>query len=82
MSNECNNMTDRTLEAIGEHCPDIEELSIQMNDEIHAESFGRMTSLKTLVISNPFAMQGVAGASRKTASWRPSGNSKNSSASS
>ena len=58
ISNECSNIGIKTMAAITENAKNIEELSIQMNDKIGAESFWKMSSLKTLVLSTNIAMIG------------------------
>ena len=58
ISNECSNIGSRTMTALTENAKNIEELSIQMNDKIVVESFWKMSSLKTLVLSTNMAMIG------------------------
>lgn len=56
MANECPNISNKSYLALGRHARQIEELSIQMDDQLAIESLQDMRTLKTLIISKKWPM--------------------------
>jgi len=45
-------MSSKSVQAVADFCPHIEEIILMMNDKFTAESMINMTSLQTLAIRN------------------------------
>ena len=65
ISNECSNMSSKSVQAVADFCPHIEEIILMMNDKFTAESMINMTSLQTLAIRNLCLIQEAVGESKK-----------------